>query len=64
MICPADLKPCIDDLCYGGGCLRMGGETMLSPCYVCGNLIPSDGSEPCDCDGEPEYEPEDDDETA
>lgn len=25
MICPKDLKPCCDDLCYGGGCLAMGG---------------------------------------
>lgn len=51
--CPADLKPCMDDLCYGGGCLKLEGETMLTPCSGCKAMIGIDGSDPndeCECE--------------
>jgi hypothetical protein len=59
-ICPADGHPCIDDLCYGGGCLRLGGEPMRVPCPGCGQLIAADGSDTDDCDCEPCEEDESD----
>lgn len=41
--CPVDEKPCIDDLCYGGGCARTPyGDAMLEPCDGCGVLWPED----------------------
>lgn len=51
-ICPATLKPCIGDLCYGGGCLRLGGEEMLVPCNGCGKLVGMHGGndDDCECD--------------
>jgi hypothetical protein len=51
-ICPADLKPCIDDLCYGSGCLRLSGEPMLVKCGGCGHLVAMDGSDIDDCECE------------
>lgn len=58
-ICPATLKPCIDDICYGSGCLRLGGECLLTKCD-CGKLIALDGSctDDCTCDP-PDYDGED-----
>lgn len=38
-LCPKDYKPCCDDLCHGGGCLRMGGYAMLQECDVCKGII-------------------------
>lgn len=35
-VCPKDLRGCCDDLCYGGGCLRMHGAEMVELCKVCG----------------------------
>lgn len=59
--CPADHKPCIDDICYGNDCLRLDGEIMLKPCEGCGKLIGIDGSDEYDeCECEPTY-PDDDD---
>lgn len=58
--CPATLKPCIDDLCYGGGCLRLGGEEMLTPCSGCGKLVGMHGGSDDDCECEPEEWPDDD----
>jgi hypothetical protein len=54
MICPRDGKPCCDDLCYGGGCLRMDGYPMLSVCTFCGGLIDNEIHEcsTCTCDDE------------
>lgn len=56
MICPKDLKPCCDDLCYGGGCLAMGGYPMLERCQFCKGLIdrenPDYGTCTCDPDGD------------
>ncbi len=57
--CPADHKPCIDDLCYGGGCLALGGEPMLDRCHGCGQLVPVDGSDSGDCECEPDYDDDD-----
>jgi hypothetical protein len=53
-ICPATYHACIDDLCYGSGCLKMqGAEPMLNPCPGgCGALVGIDGSDPddaCEC---------------
>ena len=42
MICPFDKRPCCDDLCYGGGCLRMDGEAMLDRCDECGQTVSSE----------------------
>lgn len=36
--CPKDGRPCMDDLCYGGGCLLLQGEPMLDRCEECGEL--------------------------
>jgi hypothetical protein len=60
-ICPATLLGCIDDLCYGGGCLRLHGEPMLVRCH-CGALVGIDGSDPydeCECEPVEWDEPED-----
>lgn len=57
-ICPFDAQPCIDDLCHGSGCLRMGFAPMLVPCSGgCGAYVAIDGSDDCDlgCDCEPVY---------
>lgn len=57
--CPKDGKPCIDDLCHGGGCLRMHGAPMLFKCPGgCGALISDDDTMDCMCDDD--YYPEDD----
>lgn len=48
-VCPADFKPCIDDVCYGSGCLRLRGSVpVLVPCNGCGQLVGIDGTDPCD----------------
>lgn len=65
-ICPATMKPCLDDICYGSGCLKMPGEPMLTHCIGCGELIALDGSddEACECDewgGPDEWDGADDD---
>lgn len=53
-ICPKDLLPCIDDLCYGNGCMAIGGEPMLTECLGCGQLVAADGSDNDDCECDPE----------
>ena len=52
MLCPKDLKPCCDDLCYGGGCIEMDGYPMLTVCYKCGGAIDKEIPEcsTCSCD--------------
>lgn len=52
--CPKDLKPCIDDLCHGGGCIECNGEPLYYPCGGCGKLVSEDDGDLCVC--EPEYE--------
>lgn len=47
-ICPKDGEPCIDDLCYGGGCLQCPGVAPLERCEGCGNLVGIDGTDPWD----------------
>mgnify|MGYP001573325064 CR=1 FL=1 len=42
LFCPKDLKPCIDDLCYSGGCILLGGMDMLEQCSNCGELLSGD----------------------
>ena len=50
-VCPIDLRPCCDDICYGAGCLRGGGEDMIQICHLCHKPV-IDGE--CDCpEGEP-----------
>lgn len=39
LFCPVDAKPCVDDLCHGGGCIRALGAPMLSECTECGGLV-------------------------
>ena len=46
MICPKDFKPCCDDLCGGGRCLRTGHDT-LERCHACGQIYSADID--CDC---------------
>ena len=48
MICSRDGKPCCDDLCYGGGCIR--GGVGLHHCTVCNTVYCDD--EGCACDEE------------
>lgn len=58
MLCPIDLASCIDDLCYGGGCIRCEGEDMIEVCDVCRKPIyPDLGG--CDCDEEFDYTDDD-----
>jgi hypothetical protein len=56
MICPKDSQPCIDDLCYGGSCLRMPGCSPLVKCPGgCGALVSRDGDDVDECECEPEF---------
>ena len=48
--CPKDLKPCSDDLCYGGGCLVLDGAAMYYPCAGCNKLVSDDDNDMCACD--------------
>jgi hypothetical protein len=57
MLCPKDFKPCIDDLCYGGGCLEMDGAPMYSRCDGCGAPVSDEDMDLCTCDPD-DYEPE------
>lgn len=59
MLCPKDRRPCIDDLCRGGGCIELGGAELLEQCQICGGTIdpesPLDST--CSCEYEsPDYE--------
>jgi hypothetical protein len=50
-LCPLDLRPCIDDICWNSGCLRDNGEAMVERCPGCQGLISVDGSQNnCECD--------------
>jgi hypothetical protein len=53
-ICPATLKPCIDDVCYGNGCLKLPSAPMLTKCNGCGKLVAIDGSNTDDCECDPD----------
>ena len=55
-ICPKDMKPCCDDLCYGGGCLALGGYPMLHECSMCGQLVDEENGGECACCDDDEYE--------
>lgn len=64
MLCPKTGAGCCDDLCYGAGCLEMGGYAMLAICDFCGGTIdeeiPDCGT--CTCnDDDAFYGDEDDD---
>jgi len=63
MLCPKDGRNCMDDLCYGGGCLAMDGYPMLGVCDFCGGSIdeeiPDCGT--CSCgDDDAWYVPDED----
>lgn len=52
-ICPSTFNGCIDDLCYGSGCLKAPGEVMLMKCSGCKQLVGIDGTNPldaCECE--------------
>ena len=53
-ICPRTMEPCIDDMCYGGGCMEMEGYEMLEVCQFCGGTIDHEIAEcsTCTCDEE------------
>jgi len=63
MICPADGKPCCDDLCAGGSCLAMPGYEPLQRCDVCGGTIDTSIPEcsTCTCDDDDDWYDDDDD---
>lgn len=48
-VCPKDMQPCIDDLCYGGGCMQMDGAPMYYRCD-CGEYVSDDDYDACRCD--------------
>ena len=50
MFCPKDLKPCIDDLCYGGGCMERNGAEMLYRRSGCKALISEGDMWDCTCE--------------
>ena len=54
--CPSDGKPCCDDLCHAGGCMKTG-VSMLRACPECKNLV-NDDELICACDDDeyPEYD--------
>lgn len=56
MLCPKDRKPCVDDLCYGSGCMRMSGKPMLEVCGVCGKSIDEESPIDNDCICVDEYD--------
>ena len=52
-ICPKTMTGCCDDLCYGGGCLKMPGVMPMTQCAGCGQLVSIDGMDEldeCECD--------------
>jgi len=55
-LCPKDYKPCCDDLCHGGGCLRMNGYEMLVVCDVCKGIIDEEIPECGTCKCGEDYE--------
>lgn len=59
-ICPKDLRPCCDDLCYSGGCIQMDGYPMLQQCHVCGGLVDEENPDlaTCKCDWGDDYDDE------
>jgi hypothetical protein len=57
-LCPVDGKGCCDDLCYGGGCIRGGGE-MLHFCHICEQYHDDEDSFD-ECDGGDDDDFEDD----
>ena len=61
-LCPKDFKPCCDDVCYGAGCILMGGMPMYQRCQGCGEYVAIDGSDNDDCVCEPDYEEFDEEE--
>jgi hypothetical protein len=58
--CPSTGQPCIDDLCYGSGCLKCG-ESMCEPCPGCGVLVPISGPRDIDCECDPDDDIDDED---
>lgn len=60
-ICPKTMKPCIDDLCRGSGCLEMNGYPMLKVCVVCKGFIDDEISDcgTCTCDDDDSLDDED-----
>ena len=60
-LCPVTWKPCMDDLCHGGGCLRsQHGASMIERCAACGVYYDPD-FEDCECyDEYPDFEEEGD----
>lgn len=54
-LCPKDLKPCMDDICRGAGCLETG-EDLLERCPQCKQVYDYEG---CDCESWVEYSDED-----
>lgn len=58
-MCPVDGKPCCDDLCYGGECLRGGGE-MWHLCNACGKYHDdADEYNLCEAEDDGDYRDED-----
>ena len=58
-LCPHDNKPCCDDLCHGGGCMKMDGYPMLQVCDFCKGII-DDGIPECStCTCEGDYDDDD-----
>ena len=51
MLCPKDLKPCVDDLCRGSGCV-LTGEALYEKCHGCGALVSEDDHDDCICEYE------------
>jgi hypothetical protein len=55
-VCPIDFKPCCDDICHGGGCLRtQGSEEMIEVCQFC-HIPIVDRECGCDPDGRNYYD--------
>jgi hypothetical protein len=60
-LCPANFQGCIDDLCYGGGCLKLAdGTPMLERCPGCKQFVGIDGTDPFEACEYDEAEPGED----
>lgn len=58
-VCPVDMKPCIDDLCRGSGCL-LGGGDMWEVCDFCHQPFSLEAGIECDCPPGDDYDHLDD----
>lgn len=55
ILCPVDMKPCVDDICHGGSCVRHAFAEPYEVCDLCNKPIDPAGVFGCQCDADDEY---------